>query len=159
MKKLSIDSHDIRILNTIQNYGQLSKSSLSEKVNLSPTSCWTRLNKLKKAGLIQGYYAEIDVSKIADLTKVVVTVSLKKHHKSDFKQFESYINEIDEVTNCVATGGGFDYIMTVVTKNLNAFQEVMDKMVEVEIGIDRYITYFVTRDVKSVQPNLLKNLQ
>lgn len=158
MNKLTLDAHDIRILNAIQNHGQLSKSALSEMVNLSPTSCWTRLAKLKSSGLIRGYYADIDVSKLTDLTKVIVTISLKKHHKQDFKLFESHIDNIDEIVSCVATGGGFDYVMTVISPSISAFQDTMEQLVEDEIGIDRYITYFVTRDVKARLPNLLKAL-
>lgn len=158
MNKLILDAPDIRILNAIQNHGQLSKFALSEMVNLSPTSCWTRLTKLKKAGLVRGYYADIDISKVADFTKVIVTVSLKKHNKLDFKRFESHIENIDEIVSCVATGGGFDYVMTVISPSLAAFQDTMEQLVEDEIGIDRYITYFVTRDVKSTLPNLVKTL-
>ncbi len=158
MNKLTLDASDIRILNAIQNHGQLSKSALSEMVNLSPTSCWTRLTKLKEAGLVLGYHADIDISKVVDLTKVIVTISLKKHHKLDFKRFESHIENIDEIVNCVATGGGFDYVMTVITTSLSAFQVTIEQLVEDDIGIDRYITYFVTREVKSKPPNLLKVL-
>ncbi len=156
MKKLTLDAIDIRILNAIQNHGQLSKIALSEIVDLSPTPCWNRLTKLKRAGLIQGFYADIDIRQIAEVTEVVVTVSLKQHQKSDFERFESHINAIDEVTSCVATGGGFDYIMNVVSPSLSSFQETMEQLVEAEIGIDRYITYFVTRKVKNQRPNLIK---
>ncbi len=156
MKKLTLDAIDIRILNAIQNHGQLSKTALSEMVDLSATPCWNRLTKLKRAGLIQGFYADIDIRQIAEVTEVVVTVSLKQHQKSDFERFESHINAIDEVTSCVATGGGFDYIMNVVSPSLSSFQETMEQLVEAEIGIDRYITYFVTRKVKNQRPNLIK---
>ncbi len=156
MKKLTLDAIDIRILNAIQNHGQLSKIALSEMVDLSPTPCWNRLTKLKRAGLIQGFYADIDIRQIAEVTEVVVTVSLKQHQKSDFERFESHINAIDEVISCVATGGGFDYIMNVVSPSLSSFQETMEQLVEAEIGIDRYITYFVTRKVKNQRPNLIK---
>lgn len=158
MKKIILDAHDIRILKAIQNHGQLSKSALSEMVSLSPTSCWTRLTKLKKAGLIRGYYADINITKVADITKVIVTVSLKKHNKSDFERFESRIENVDEIISCVSTGGGFDYVMTVISPSLSAFQNTMEQLVEDEIGIDRYITYFVTREVKSKLPNLVKIL-
>jgi Lrp/AsnC family transcriptional regulator of ectoine degradation len=158
MKKINLDAVDIRILNAVQQHGQLSKSALAEMVNLSPTPCWTRLNKLKKAGIVRGYHADIAINKIANLTKVIVTVSLKKHRKEDFERFESHIAKIDEIIGCVATGGGFDYIMTVITPSLPTFQSLVDQLVEDEIGIDRYITYFVTREIKSTYPNLAKSL-
>jgi Lrp/AsnC family transcriptional regulator of ectoine degradation len=49
-----------------------------------------------------------------------------------------------------------DYVMTVVTTRLSAFQDLMDEMLSAELGIDRYMTYIVTRDVKAAQPDLAR---
>ena len=154
MKTTSLDAADIRILCALQQHGQLSKSKLAEFVGLSPTPCWARFARLKNAGLIRGYHADLALGKIVDVSKVVVTVSLKSHRKADFDRFESHIRKLHEVTDCVATGGGMDYVMTVVTTSLSVFQSLMDEMLSAELGIDRYMTYIVTREVKSAQPNL-----
>jgi Lrp/AsnC family transcriptional regulator of ectoine degradation len=154
MKTTALDAADIRILSALQQHGQLSKSELSELVGLSATPCWARFAKLKKEGLIRGYHADLAVNKIIDVSKVVVTVSLKSHRKADFDRFEKHIHDLHEVTNCVATGGGMDYVLTVVTTSLAAFQNLMDGMLSEELGIDRYMTYIVTREVKSAQPSL-----
>lgn len=156
MKSIALDSADIRILCALQQHGQLSKSKLSELVGLSSTPSWARLARLKKAGLIRGYHADIALGKIVDVAKVVVTVSLKSHRKADFDRFETHIHRLHEVTGCVATGGGMDYVMTVVTTSLAAFQDLMEAMLSAELGIDRYMTYIVTREVKSTQPNLAR---
>lgn len=154
MNKTGLDSTDIRILGAVQRNGPLSKSRLAELVNLSPTPCWSRLDKLKKAGLIRGYYADIALELIGDLTRVIVTLSLSKHRKSDFDRFEEHVHNLDEVIECIATGGGTDYVMKVITPNLESFQTLMDTLLSAELGIDRYMTYIVTRDVKSSRPNL-----
>ena len=154
MTRTRLDAIDVRILSAVQKHGPLSKSKLAELVSLSPTPCWARLDKLKKAGLIRGYQADIAVDAIADVTQVVVTVSLSNHRKSDFVRFETRIAELGEITECVATGGGMDYVMRVVTPNLERFQHIMDKLLSEELGIDRYFTYIVTRTVKTAQPNL-----
>ena len=151
-----LDATDIRILCAVQRHGQLSKTKLAEIVNLSPTPCWTRLSRLRKAGYIRGYHADIALDRVIDATRVVVLVSLKSHRKLDFDRFESHVRSVDEVINCVATGGGLDYIMTVVTPDLAAFQEVMDSLLAADLSIDRYMTYFATRLVKAEQPNLAK---
>ncbi len=156
MKKTAVDAADIRILCALQQHGQLSKSKLAELVSLSPTPCWARFARLKKAGLIQGYHADVALSQIADVSKVVVTISLKNHRKTDFDRFEEHIRQLDEVIDCIATGGGMDYVMKVVTPNLPAFQELMEVLLVAELGIDRYMTYIVTREIKSVQPNLAR---
>lgn len=154
MKKTRLDATDVRILSAVQKHGPLSKTKLAELVNLSPTPCWARLDRLKKAGLIRGYRAEIALDAVADVSQVIVTVSLRSHRKSDFEKFEDRISVLSDVTECVATGGGMDYVMKVVTPNLESFQNLMDRLLSEELGIDRYMTYIVTRVIKSAQPNL-----
>ncbi|PWE30057.1 AsnC family transcriptional regulator [Maritimibacter sp. 55A14] len=156
MKRLGLDATDVRILSAVQKHGQLSKTRLAEIVNLSPTPCWARLDKLKAAGFIRGYHAEIALDQIGDLTHVIVTIALTHHRKSDFDRFEAFIRDLDEITDCVATGGGMDYVMETVTPSLESFQRLMDTLLAAELGIDRYMTYIATRKVKSGQPNLAK---
>lgn len=156
MKKRSLDTIDIRILDAIQKHGRLSKTRLAEMVNLSPTPCWVRLKKLKAAGLIRGYRSEIALDRIVDFTRVIVTVALSHHRKSDFDRFESRIRELNEVTECVSTGGGMDYVLTVFSPSLADFQQLMNSLLADDFGIERYMTYIVTRDIKSEPPDLVR---
>jgi Lrp/AsnC family transcriptional regulator of ectoine degradation len=156
VKKLGLDGTDIRILSAVQQHGHLSKTRLAELVNLSPTPCWARLDRLKAAGFIRGFHAELALERIVDFTQVVVTASLSSHRKSEFDCFEDYIRNLDEVTDCIATGGGMDYVMKTVTPNLAAFQVLMDEMLSAELSIERYITYIATRQIKTSKPNLAK---
>ena len=141
-------------LKCCQQHGQISKSKLSELVNLSPTPCWIRPDKLKKAGFVTGYRGEIAINKILDLTKVIVTISLKTHSKVGFDRFEKCIQSYDEIVECCATGGGIDYVIKVVTNSLLDFQVLIEQLLNEELGIDRYIIYVVTREVKSMPPSL-----
>ncbi|MCZ7596949.1 MAG: Lrp/AsnC family transcriptional regulator [Gammaproteobacteria bacterium] len=156
MKNIALDAADIRILNAIQKHGKLSKTELAEIVNLSPTPCWSRLNKLKAAGLIRGYRSEIALDRIVDLSRVIVTVALSHHRKSDFDRFESHIRELNEVTECVATGGGMDYVLNVYSPSPAGFQRLMESLLAADLGIERYMTYIVTRDIKSEPPDLVR---
>jgi Lrp/AsnC family transcriptional regulator of ectoine degradation len=154
MKSLGLDATDIRILSAIQKHGQLSKTRLAEIVNLSPTPCLARLSRLKAAGFIRGYRGIIALDRIGDFTQVVVTVALAHHRRSDFERFEDHIRRLNQVTECIATGGGTDYVMKVVSPSLTAFQKLMESLLAAELGIERYMTYIVTREVKSEPPNL-----
>ena len=156
MKKFGLDNTDIRILSAIQQHGQLSKTRLAEIANISATPCLARLNRLKAAGFIRGYHADIALEQVADFTQVVVTVSLTHHRKADFQRFEAFICSLDEVTDCIATGGGMDYVMETITPDLATFQALMETLLAAELGIDRYMTYIATRRVKSTKPNLAK---
>lgn len=156
MKKIGLDATDIRILTAVQRNGQISKTKLAEIVNLSPTPCWERLNRLKAAGFITGYRADIALHKLCDFTTVIVTVSLAHHRKSDFDRFETHIATLDEIVDCIATGGGMDYVMKVVSPNLSTFQSLLDKLFSIEVEVDRYMTYIAVRQVKAGHPNLAK---
>ena len=156
MKKLALDQTDIRILSAIQQHGQLSKSKLAEIANISATPCWARLDRLKAAGFIRGYHADIPLEQIVDFTQVVVTVSLTHHRKTHFDRFESFIGPLDEITDCIATGGGMDYVMQTITPDLASFLALIERMLTADLGIDRYMTYIATRRVKSSRPNLGK---
>jgi Lrp/AsnC family transcriptional regulator of ectoine degradation len=156
MSKFNLDATDIRILSAVQKHGPLSKTRLAEIVNLSPTPCWVRLDRLRSAGFIRGYHADVVIDRICDFTRVVVTVALTNHRKADFDRFEAHIRELDEVVACDATGGGMDYVLRILSPSLAAFQELMESLLAAELGIQRYMTYIVTREVKSAQPNLAK---
>lgn len=154
MKNVDLDAADIRILSALQQHGPLSKTRLAEIVSLSPTPCWVRLKKLKAAGLIRGYRSDIALDRIGDFTRVIVTVSLAHHRKSDFDRFESHVRKLAEVAECVATGGGMDYVLEVFSPSLADFQRLMESLLSAELGIERYLTYIVTREIKSEPPDL-----
>ena len=156
MKKTGLDAADIRILNALQMHGQLSKTKLAEIVNLSPTPWWARLKKLKAAGFIRGYRSVIALDRIVDFTQVIVTISLSNHRKSNFERFESRLSELNEVAECVATGGGMDYVLKVFSPSLADFQNLMESLLAAEFGIERYMTYIVTREIKSEPPDLIR---
>ncbi|MDI9245971.1 Lrp/AsnC family transcriptional regulator [Marinobacter sp. CHS3-4] len=149
MKNFMLDAVDIRILSAVQQHGQVSKTRLSELVNLSPTPCLIRLERLKSGGYITGYRGVIAIDKIVDLTEVWVAIWLKTHNRAEFQRFEYYIQGIDEIVECSAVGGGADYVMKVVTTSLQKFQGLIDELLNQELNIDRYYVYFITRSVKS----------
>lgn len=158
MSKFSLDATDIRILSAVQKHGQLSKTKLGEIVNLSPTPCWCRLNRLKAAGFICGYHADIAIDRLGDFTQVVVTIALTHHRKIDFDRFENHVRKLDEVLECIATGGGVDYVLKIISPSLIAFQDLIESLLAAELGIERYMIYIVTRKVKSAQPDLARLL-
>jgi Lrp/AsnC family transcriptional regulator of ectoine degradation len=116
------------------------------------------LKRLKTGGFIVGFHANIALNRIVDFNQVMVTVSLAQHRKIDFERFERLISNMDEITECVATGGGMDYVLKVITADLSDFQKLMEQMLAEDLNIDRYMTYIVTRHVKSSQPNISKLL-
>lgn len=149
-----LDSFDLAILRTLQENGRMTKVALAEAVHLSPSPCLERLKKLEKAGYITGYRAMVNLRKIAPVTQVHVEVTLTNHQAADFRRFESAVMDIPEIVECSATGGGVDYFMKLVVRDVDAYQRLMDRLLDAAIGIDRYFGYIVTKPVKATAPDL-----
>jgi Lrp/AsnC family transcriptional regulator of ectoine degradation len=123
-------------------------------VGLSPTPCWNRLKRLEKAGVIEGYGARFDLRKLGPSVTVFVAVEIADHTAASFRIFENALSRYDEITGCWALGGGYDYLMQVVTRDIDAYQRLMDVMLDARIGLSRYFTYIVTKPVKGGPPPL-----
>lgn len=148
MSSIKLDPIDIRILDEIQREGRITKLALAERVGISPTPCWTRLRRLEKAGVITGYHARIALRLIVPITTVLMEVTLGAHKQADFERFERVIKTLPEVIVCWSVGGGVDYVLKVMTRDIDAYQRLVDDLLQREIGIDRYFTYIVTKTVK-----------
>ncbi|WGF89537.1 Lrp/AsnC family transcriptional regulator [Marinivivus vitaminiproducens] len=148
MTSLKLDAIDLRILAAIQRQGRITKLALADEVGLSPTPCWTRLHRLEKAGIVVGYHARIAVRLVAPITTVLVEVTLGGHRQADFERFERAVRDTPEIVACWSVGGGIDYMLKIVARDVDAYQRLIDGLLEREIGIDRYFTYIVTRTVK-----------
>ena len=143
-----LDPIDLRILDAIQRDGRITKLALAEKVGLSPTTCWMRLRKLEKAGIVTGYHASVAMRAIAPVATVLMEVTLANHRQADFDRFERVVRDVPEIVACWSVGGGVDYVLKVMARDIDAYQRLVDSLLEREIGIDRYFTYIVTKTVK-----------
>lgn len=146
---LKLDDRDIKILAILQREGRISKSDLARKVNLSNSPCWERLDRMEKAGLISGYGARVALEKLAEHITVFVVAELEHHRAEDFRLFEEAVEQESEIIACWALGGGFDYLLQVVTTSINSYQRLVDRLLDSEIGLKRYFSYIVTKNVKS----------
>lgn len=153
MQRLKLDRIDLRILDAVQRDGRITKLALAEQVGLSATPAWLRLRKLEKAGLIRGYHAEIDLKLVAPITVVLVEITLGNHRQADFDRFERAVRDTPEIVACWSVGGGIDYMLKIMARDVDAYQRLIDNLLEHEIGIERYFTYIVTRTVKDQLPS------
>ncbi|MBU0583215.1 MAG: Lrp/AsnC family transcriptional regulator [Alphaproteobacteria bacterium] len=158
MAGIKLDPTDLRILDAVQRDGRITKLRLAEEVGLSPTPCWVRLRRLEKAGVVSGYHASIDMRTVAPVAVVLMEVTLRSHRQADFDRFERAVRDCEEIITCWSVGGGVDYLLKVMARDIDAYQRLVDGLLEREIGIDRYFTYIVTKTVKDEAAVPIANL-
>lgn len=154
MSAIPLDDRDLQILSILSREGRISKVDLARRVNLSATPCWERLRRLEKAGFIRGYRADVALAKVAPHVVVFVVAELESHRAESFQAFERAVGRHDEIVACWAIGGGFDYLMQIVTRDIDSYQRLVDQLLASELGLKRYFTYIVTKDVKAGPPPL-----
>lgn len=151
---LKLDDRDLKILTILGREGRISKTELAKRVNLSAAPTWERLKRLEDAGIIVGYRAAVELRKLAPHVTVFMAAELESHRAEDFQAFERVLAPLDEVVACWAVGGGFDYVLQIVTRDIDSYQRLVDYLLEAHVGLARYFTYVVTKTVKASPPPL-----
>lgn len=144
-KLLKLDRVDIRILHELQKNGRITNVELAELVYLSPSPCLSRVKKLQKSGYITGYSAQIDIAKLGSTVTVFTEVTLKSHHLHDFDNFQRAAKKIDEIIECHLISGGYDYLLKFVTGSISEYQSIVEKMLDSDIGVDKYFSFIVMK--------------
>ncbi|CAB3729409.1 Lrp/AsnC family transcriptional regulator [Paraburkholderia rhynchosiae] len=147
---MKLDRYDLAILRILARDGRITKSRLAEEINLSISPAWERVKRLEESGVIRGYRADIDWLRAFKGARVVVEVTLARHTAQDMRRFEERIAASPEVVQCHATGGGVDYVMHVMSRDIDHYQRFIDSLLTDELGIEKYFTYIVTKVVKSM---------
>jgi Lrp/AsnC family transcriptional regulator, regulator of ectoine-degradation genes len=146
---LKLDQRDLQILAVLARDGRIAKADLARRVNLTATPLWERLKRLEDAGIIRGYRAEMALAKIAAHVEIFVTVELIGHTPAHFRAFEAAVERFDQITAAWSLGGGIDYLLHVVARDIDSYQRLIDTLLQSRAGIARYFTYVVTRTVKA----------
>ncbi|MFM0730456.1 Lrp/AsnC family transcriptional regulator [Paraburkholderia sediminicola] len=146
---MKLDRFDLAILRILARDGRITKSRLAEEINLSISPAWERVKRLEEGSVIRGYRADIDWVRAFKGSRVVVEVTLARHTAQDMRRFEERIAAAPEVVQCHATGGGVDYVMHVMSRDIDHYQRFIDSLLTDELGIEKYFTYIVTKVVKS----------
>lgn len=142
---MKLDQIDIKILYELQKNGRIANVDLAELVNLSPSPCLMRVKKLQAEGYITGYSARIDMTKLGQALTVFTEITLKNHRQADFARFLSVVEKLDQVIECHLVSGGYDYLVKFVTGGIVEYQELMERLIDLDIGIDKYFSFVVLK--------------
>ena len=85
---------------------------------------------------------------------VWMQLELKKHDAASLSCFEALVMETVEVTECIAVGGGVDYLVKFEVLSIDSYQRLIDRWLVSDVGIERYFTYIVTKLVKKSEPDI-----
>jgi len=146
-----LDERDIHILSILQEEGRITKTALADRLNLSLTPSWDRLQRLEEEGIIESYGARLSSPFLKNFHLVITEVELESHKEGEFARFEDAIMSFDEVLSCWSVGGGLDYILKVLVKDVSDYQDFLKKVLKANIGLRRYFSYAVLDRIKDTE--------
>ena len=143
-----LDERDIQILSILQEEGRITKTPLADRINLSLTPSWDRLQRLEEEGIIESYGARLSSPFLKNFHLVITEVELESHKEGEFARFEDAIMGFDEVLSCWSVGGGLDYILKILVKDVSDYQDFLKRVLKANIGLRRYFSYAVLDKIK-----------
>ncbi|MEK9641953.1 MAG: Lrp/AsnC family transcriptional regulator [Paracoccaceae bacterium] len=144
---MTLDTIDRAILNALQNQGRISNAELAELVNLSPSACHRRVQRLEKDGFIKQYVALLNARKIGLPTTVFVEIRLSAQADEVLDNFEKAVARIPDVLECHLMAGTADYILKVVAENTEDFARIHRQHLTRLPGVAQMQSSFALRTV------------
>ncbi|SIN98328.1 transcriptional regulator, AsnC family [Parasphingorhabdus marina DSM 22363] len=121
----TLDEIDIQILKRLQDDGRITNVELAQSVGLTAPPCLRRMRALEDSGVITAYHAAVDPSKMGYTITVFAMVSLKSQAESDLQAFEDHVQRLPEVRECYMLNGEIDFMLKVVARDLQQFQNFL----------------------------------
>ena len=119
----TLDKTDLAILKLLQENARITIKEISDKVHLSTTPVHERIKRLEENGVIQQYVTIVNGAKVKKGLMVICYVSLRQHSKNAGAKFIKTILELHEVIECLTISGEFDFMLKVVTENMDAYYD------------------------------------
>ena len=124
----SLDEIDLKILTEIQADGRITNVELAKRVGISPPPCLRRVRSLEEAGLITGYRAQLDESKLGLDVVCFAFVHLASQAEADLEAFQTRIRAWAAVRECWKLSGDIDFVLKCVAPDLKAFQDFVGEL-------------------------------
>jgi Lrp/AsnC family transcriptional regulator len=124
-----MDDIDRRILRVLQDSADLPVAEVAEKVGLSASPCWRRIQKLEADGVIQRRVALLDPEKMNVGVTVFVAIRTSQHDAKWLRDFAERVTRIPEVVELYRMSGEIDYMMRVVVPDIKAYDAVYKRLI------------------------------
>lgn len=125
-----MDDLDLALLQILQEDATLKVADIAEKVGLSPTPCWRRIQKLEEEGLIRKRVALLDAEKLGVGVTVFIAVRTNQHNAAWMKKFTAVVMSIPEIVEFYRMSGDVDYLLRAVVPDIAGYDAVYKRLIE-----------------------------
>ncbi|MBT0587093.1 Lrp/AsnC family transcriptional regulator [Alteromonas oceanisediminis] len=131
MKNITIqlDSIDKALLHLVQQDASLGVAQMAERVGLTTTPCWRRIQRLQSAGVIRKSVTLLAPEKLNLQLTVFVHIKALRHDSEWLKQFANHTSAFDEVVEFYRLSGEYDYLLKVLVADMAGFDHFYKRFI------------------------------
>ncbi|THD83524.1 Lrp/AsnC family transcriptional regulator [Aliigemmobacter aestuarii] len=144
---MELDATDRRILNVLQKQARITNAELSEWVNLSPSACHRRVQRLEEEGYIAAYVALLDARRLGRPTTVFVEITLESQAEDLLDAFEREVARVPYVLECHLMAGTADYLLKIMAEDTEDFARIHRQYLSRLPGVRQMQSSFALRTV------------
>jgi Lrp/AsnC family transcriptional regulator len=144
-----LDNTDRKILVLLQENARLTIQEIGQQINLSKTPVHERIKRLEREGIIARYVTVLDKKKLGNLLMVYCQVTLDKQTRDAFVGFDIAVRELPEVLECNRVSGTFDYLLKIVSRDMETYNRFYQEQLSVLPGALHISSFFVMAEVKN----------
>jgi Lrp/AsnC family transcriptional regulator len=148
MQAVKIDTTDRRILELLQKEPGINAAEVGDKIGLSQSACWRRMQSLRDEGVIKDQPVKIDREKVGLNTMVFAHVKLTSHGRSNLAAFSEAVSMYPEVLDCYVVLGNVDFLLRIVTEDIKAYEQFFFEKLSQLPGIQEVNSSIVLSDIK-----------
>lgn len=142
-----LDATDRRILGILQRDGRVTNADLSEQVNLSPSACHRRVQRLEEEGFIAGYVALLDAARMGRATTIFVEITLQGQSEELLEAFEREVARIPDLLECHLMAGTADYLLKIMAGDAEDYARIHRRFLARLPGVARMRSHISLRRV------------
>ena len=143
-----MDAIDRKILKVVQDDASLSVAEIGQRVGLSSTPCWKRIQKLEADGVIQKRVALVDQMKIGLGITVFVSIETGDHSQEWLARFADTVSAMPEVMEFYRMAGDVDYMLRVVVPDIAGYDTFYKKLIAT-VPLKNVTSRFAMEKIKS----------
>ena len=145
---MKLSRSDRRLLDALQSDATRSQADLAELAGMSRTSCWRRMREFEANGLIENQVAILNPQAAGFHIQVLLAVAMTEHTDENRQNFEHHVASLPEVTECYSVSGERDYILQVVVRDMEAYNQFLNAQILKHSAVRSASSTFVLRRVK-----------
>ncbi len=148
MQTVSLDPTDRKILDLMQTEPGINASAIGERIGLSQSACWRRIQRLREEGVFKDHPVILNREKVGLTTMVFAHVKLTSHGRSNLSAFADAVRSYPEVMECYVLLGNVDFLLRIVAEDIKAYEQFFFEELSQLPGIQEVTSSIVLSDIK-----------